>query len=512
MKQYEFDPSAEGAYRDAMLKQYRECRNNRPKSEAQKKAAQTGKAPTKKQEPSVKPEKQEPSVRQKRERKPDCKPKAAPSVETTPAYTEEYNFARASGRGKPCGASHISSAYTCRLEAGERKAIVDGLVSKGATKSKLEGLSDEQLSRVNNLVKEKGLTATDAQRTSATVEKLKEKAGGQKQGGANLQDPVAAGKYADFYEAKKDLTYKAPFDTDPKVAKAVLDQLKDEDPAAYTKTMSALSGKGSPSQEQLAKAGWKSRQERGEAVLKSLMDNDFRDINGEEASWRQGLQLDHKKAGSTGGSDRPDNWIWISTASNQAKGGMEAAAQKRGLKGQEAENYIRNGLVEKLRANQRMSAEQVAQKKGAGASKAVEKKKMEQAMKDNLPLMTSAQRASRINDAGGDEIKTMLKASVGEGKNPVTGRATSYRPVLTGGGAERVRKAYGTVPEMKSLMRMRWDQDLSSTDLKNIGEMLKKSTGSKKSQGDKLDELLGNFPRTSGLTAAERIAILKAAE
>jgi len=511
VKQNEFDPSAEGVYRDAMLEQYRECRSNRPKTEAQKKAAQAGKAPKKKRQERPQPEKQEPSVRSEKKGN-KCKPKGSTSATTTPAYAEQYDFAKASGRGKPCGASHISTKYVCRLDAGERKAIVDGLVGKGATKSKLESLTDEQLSRVNNLVKEKGLTTSDAQRASSTVEKLKEKAGGKKEGGANLQDPVAAGKYADFYEAKKDLTYKAPFDTDPKVAKATLEQLKDEDSAAYTKTMSALSGKGSPSQEQLAKAGWESRQERGEAVLKSLMDNDFKDINGEEASWRQGLQLDHKRAGSTGGSDRPDNWIWISTASNQAKGGMEAAAQKRGLKGQEAEDFIRNGLVEKLRANQRMSAEQVAQKKGAGASKAVEKKKMEQAMRDNLPLMTSAQRASRINDAGGDEIKTMLKASVGEGKNPVTGRATSYRPVLTGGGAERVRKAYGTVPEMKSLMRMRWDQDLSSTDLRNIGGMLKKSTGSKKSQGDKLDELLGNFPRTTGLTAAERIEILAAAE
>ena len=65
---------------------------------------------------------------------------------------------------------------------------------------------------------------------------------------------------------------------------------------------------------------------------------------------------------------------------------------------------------------------------------------------------------------------------------------------------------------MKSLAKMRWDEPLSKSDLGNIGGILKSSTGSTKSNGQKLDELLGNFPRTTGLTAAERIAILDGAE
>ena len=117
MKQYEFDPSAEGFYRDSMLEGYRECRQQRPESEAQKKAAQAGKTPTRRQEPAVKPEKQEPSVRQKRERKPDCKPKAAPSVETTPAFAESLETMIVED---PYGDSRLG-----RLDKAIKKLVID---------------------------------------------------------------------------------------------------------------------------------------------------------------------------------------------------------------------------------------------------------------------------------------------------------------------------------------------------------------------------------------------------
>ena len=126
--------------------------------------------------------------------------------------------------------------------------------------------------------------------------------------------------------------------------------------------------------------------------------------------------------------------------------------------------------------------------------------------------MTPSQRASRISDASAKDMETVLKASVASGKNAETGRKTSYRPVLSGGNGERVRKAYGTAPQMKAIARMRWDEKLSESDLRNIGGVLKASTGSTKSRSDLLNEMLGNFPRSSGLTAAERIAILDAAE
>ena len=379
--------------------------------------------------------------------------------------------------------------------------------------AKLSKLSDDDLGRVATAVEARGLSVEQGQQVARATAKLKgEKAGGKKEGGANLQDPGEAKKYADFYKNKKDLDYKAPGNTDPAVVKATLEQLKAEDPKAYTSTMSALAGKGSPSSAQLEQAGWKSRNERGEAVLKSLMDNDFRDVMGNELSWRQGLQLDHKQAGSTGGSDRPSNWIWISTATNQAKGGLEAAAARRGGTGPEKEDYIRRGLIGKLNDNAKMSAQDVAAAKNRGSARASAKLERVQAMRDNLPLMTPAQRGQRINDAGGDELKAMLQGSVAQGKNPATGRATSYRPVLSGGDGGRVRKAYATVPQMKSLMRMRWGEELSDNDLTNIGGILRSSTGSTKSPKDKLDELLGNFPPSTGLTAAQRIAIERAGE
>ena len=425
----------------------------------------------------------------------------------------EYDYAQLCQR---TDGSTYGTGGQCRLGSPiSRSEVMTQITSSGkisaGSQAKLEKASDEQLARIATAVK-KGSTVDEGQQVSAAVEKLKEGAGGKKEGGANLQDPGEAKRYAEFYEKKQDLTYKAPMDTNPKVVKETLRQLREEDPEAYKSTVSALNGKGSPTKEQLAEAGWKGSSERGEAVLKSLMDNDFKDVNGQDLSWRQGLQLDHKQAGSTGGTDTPSNWIWISTATNQAKGGMEAAARKKGGSPAEKEEYIRQGLIGKLRKNAEMSKEDVAKAKGAGAAKAQAKAQQANALRDNLPLMTPAQRATRINDADGKEMQSVLKASVASGKNPETNRKTSYRPVLSGGSGERVRKAYGTVPQMKSIARMRWDQKLDESDLRNIGGVLKASTGSTKSRSDLLNEMLGNFPRSTGLTAAERIAILGAAE
>ena len=73
----------------------------------------------------------------------------------------EYDFAK--GTGKPCGASHISSSYVCRLDAEERKAMTKDLMAKGASKAKLDRLSDEQISRVADAMG-KGAKAADAEK------------------------------------------------------------------------------------------------------------------------------------------------------------------------------------------------------------------------------------------------------------------------------------------------------------------------------------------------------------
>ena len=376
-----------------------------------------------------------------------------------------------------------------------------------AIEKKLSGMPEQDLVRIANGTKG-GLSLEQSEQLNTTVKSLiGEKAGGKKEGGQNLQDPGEAKKYAEFYEKEKDLTYKAPKNTDIKVVRATLAQLKDEDPESYKTTMSALNGKGSPPKEMKEAAGWKG-QERGEAVLKSLMDNDFKDVLGREASWRQGLQLDHRKAGSMGGKDTPDNWIWISTASNQAKGGMEAAVKKSGLTGKAADDYVRQGLIGKLKTNASMSKEEVAAKKAGGSAVAQAKKERAAALRDNLPLMSKQQRSKRIETAKGPELQDMLKASVASGKNPVTNRNTSYRPVLSGGDGARVRKAYGTTPQMKALMKARWGEPLTSADKKALGQMLNASTGSTKSSSQKLDETFGNFPPSTPISAQDRADIL----
>jgi hypothetical protein len=360
----------------------------------------------------------------------------------------------------------------------------------------------------------RGLTADEAKTAVAAIERLtSEKAGGKKESGANLQEPADAAKYAEFYEKRLDLQHKAPRNIDPEVARGVLENLKSEmEGPEYTKLKSALEGKGSPTKEQREEAGWKG-DERAVAVLKSLMDNEFKDVHGNELSWRQGLQLDHKQAGSTGGKDTPDNWIWISTASNQVKGGMEAAAKKlKGASAEEKEEYIRQGLIEKLRKNASMSRSEYEQAKGAGAAKDAAKKDFERAMRDNLPLMDPKSRSERIGSASNQELEAMMKASVPEGKNPETNRSRSNRPILSGGGSERVRKAKGNAQEMRAILKTRWGDKLEDSDLRALGQVLKKSTGSTKSNEDKLKELFGNFPPATALPAAQIKKILDYAQ
>jgi len=356
------------------------------------------------------------------------------------------------------------------------------------------------------------VSAAEEKQIQAALKELKAyKPGYQKTGGDNLQEPSEAAKYADFYTKDKDLSYKAPKDVRPEVVAETLARLKEDDPAQYTAVMKSLNSKGSPEKTMKAEAGWKGN-ERGEAVLKSLMDNEFKDVLGNPAPWGQGLQLDHRTAGSVGGKDVPSNWIWISTATNQSKGGFEAAAKKMtSSSAAEKEAFIKQSLIKSLGSNAKMTSAQVKEVKAQGAAKVAQKAEGAAKARKVLPTMTPAQRGALIEKANGGQMKEILKASVIEGRNPVTGRPASYRPVLSGGNGARVRKDYGTVPQMKSLMRMRWDEKLSNSDLTNIGGILKSSTGSTKSRSDKLDELMGNFPRTSGLTAAERIAILDAA-
>ena len=222
----------------------------------------------------------------------------------------------------------------------------------------------------------------------------------------------------------------------------------------------------------------------------------------------KGLQLDHRTAGSVGGKDNPKNWIWISTATNQTKGGYEAAAKK--IKGTAAEKeaFIKTSLIGGLKANSKMTSAQVAEVKAKGAAAVIAKSEGAANTRKVLPTMAPADRNKLISTSTGPKLKEMLKASVAEGKNPVTGRPTSYRPVLSGGDGARVRKDYGTTPQMKALLKARWGEPLTSADKKALGQMLNASTGSNKSSSQKLDETFGNFPPASPISAKDRADIL----
>ena len=407
----------------------------------------------------------------------------------------------------------------CQRPAGDTYGIAEG---KQCRKGKeidpnSKDPAERLLAKLTLKAEEKlgrGLIADEVSTAKAAISRLlSEKAGGKKESGANLQDPGQAAEYADFYQNNKDLSYKAPKNISPEVVRDTLQSLKDEmSGPEYVKFKSALEGKGSPTKKQRAEAGW-SGDERSVAVLKSLMDNDFKDVHGNDLSWRQGLQLDHRQAGSTGGKDTPDNWIWISAATNQTKGGLEAAARKmKNASPEEKEEFIRQGLIKKLRDNASMSKAEYAKAKGAGAAKDAAKKEFERAMRDNLPLMDKKSRSDKIASAPNKELEAMMKASVPEGKNPVTNRARSNRPILSGGNGERVRKAKGSGPEMRAILKARWGDKLEDSDLKALGGVLKKSTGSTKSNKEKLDELFGNFPPAIQLPPAQVRAIINYAE
>lgn len=404
------------------------------------------------------------------------------------------------GTGIPCGESFISSAKECRLDAGQRKKLIDSIGASGETRKKLEGLDDKQLSRVAEGVKNK-LTAEQAVRASATVDTLSATVSGKRQAaGVTLQDPGEAEKYAKFYEAGGDKTYKPPHNTSEAEVNFVIDRMKAE--KTWGKVSGKLDGKGTPEAGMRAEAwGDQPKDARAKAVLKSLMDNDFKDVNGAFLPWSTGMQLDHRLAGSMGGKDTPDNWIWVSTATNQTKGNIEAGVRAKGLKGQAAEDYVNTQLLKKLRENAAMSADEVARIKGAGNAAAAEKAQRRQALKENMPLMTQKQIGDMLATAKMGEMKDMMQASV-QGS---AGAAWVKK------GGSRGQTAYPTVGQAKALVRMRWGFDLEQSDLKSIGEAIASSKNDSRPRSEILKDVEARFGPTSGLTAAQRVAILEAA-
>ena len=399
--------------------------------------------------------------------------------------------------------SYYGTAGKCRIGTEtERDDLIKEIKTlrkiTPAQSKKLDSLSDEELGRVHRAVKEQGLDIDSGSRVHAAVEALIKgnPKGAQKAAGGDLQEPDQAAKYADFYGSGKDKTYKAPHSTSPEEVKAVLSELKDSmEPKEFTSLMSGFASKGSPTKEQFQQAGWKDKKERGEAVLKSLMDNEFKDATGNFLSWRTGMQLDHRRAGAVGGGDKPDNWIWVSTATNQTKGAIERQV-KDGLasgkiKPQDADKVINGMLIKKLRENAAMSPQQVADIKTAGTAKAAEKNEKALAYRDNLPLMPRTDRISKVDSAKGEDLKLLMQGSTRSVDK--AGEPRGYRLVPTGGEGLRTRSDYPSASQMKSVLRMRWGGDLSTGDLKNIAGIVNGSSGSSRPSRELLDDILRKY-------------------
>jgi hypothetical protein len=133
-------------------------------------------------------------------------------------------------------------------------------------------------------------------------------------------------------------------------------------------------------------------------------------------------------------------------------------------------------------------------------------------MRDNLPVMDPKRRLERIETAPNAELKAMVKGSAMDGINPVTGRKVATRPILSGGDGARVRKDYGTGPQMRALLKARWGHELNNDDLKNIGSIISASTGSKRDAAGRLDELFGNWKPEKPLTEAQISVIMEASQ
>jgi hypothetical protein len=147
-----------------------------------------------------------------------------------------------------------------------------------------------------------------------------------------------------------------------------------------------------------------------------------------------------------------------------------------------------------------MSADEVAKIKNQGSAAAVAKAQRRAALKENMPLMTTSQIDSRIKEAKLPELKDMLQASTLGGSRPAFLKKTV-----------RGQTSYPTGPQSKSILKMRWGLNLESSDLKNIGQAIASSTFDTRSKGEILQVIIDRFGPTTGLTPAQRKAILDAA-
>ena len=268
---------------------------------------------------------------------------------------------------------------------------------------------------------------------------------------AGLMPPAEAAKYAEFFESGK---------TAEPVRDVSLDAVRKlvESGTIPKSDVSKAAAKGQPREGTLKDHGWASRTERGEAVIKFIIDHDSKDVTGTHRDWKGELQLDHKIPLSMGGKDEPSNWQLLWIPANQRKGDVEKsiAPSLNGADRKQTEAVLNASLSKAFRDNARMGEDEVKRLHLEGESSAARKDREVKAYKAELPILPSEERASMVATAKGEKLKLLYKASTRGG----------YRLKMGKGG----RGDYPTVGAQKALLKLRWGEKLSPADVSALRE------------------------------------------
>lgn len=381
-----------------------------------------------------------------------------------------------------CGGACIPESKECRKTISDKQTteVANGLQS--AIKN------FQRLSKASGVASKYGLPPEQAVLLKESVDLFlaSKDPGGKKQPGDDLQSPEAASWYSEFYRSGGDKAHTPEKDVPIELVETFLAELKESLPSKeYQSLYRALDTKGSPTKETREAAKWGKGKPRAVAVLKSLMDNGFRDVRGDFLSWRSGMQLDHKVASTLGGTDTPDNWIWVSAPTNQVKGSAERLASSRGLEGEEAEKLVREQLTSALDKNAQMSSEEVQKVKEQGREKTKKKGQQVEAIRDNFKVMTPEQKAEWLEQASTSELRSAMKA---------LNQGSSYRVIFTG---QRGRKEYPTKPQILSILKA--SLGVGSSDDQEMIQQITNAIISSKGIADRgiderLDSIFKSYP------------------
>jgi len=417
-------------------------------------------------------------------------------------------MARKCKNGKSCGNSCIAKWKRC-----------------------LKDFSDDISSSLDKL-REK-IFMTEEEIFNRAVSKLSEipKKSGTKAAGGNLLSPAEGKLYLEYYEKGLDLERRVKrVDVSDELVDRVWNEMykKEKDLQKelgitekearslrnfrLKKVIKGLKTKGSPAKEILLESWTKPGTEdtvdaikRGKAVLKSLLEADFKSEVGQEYNWMSSFQLDHAIAGTLGGGDNIDNWLWLQSAVNQEKGAIENQAKNKKFNSPEEEqDWVRSELIEKIRIQANRTQEQYEEelkKKADQDDKKLKQEKKAREFRDSNP--SSEEAAKEFNSSSGKKLKSYMKAYVAE-TNLESDTKGAYRPIFKIKPSGRTGSEYPKLGSMRALLKLRTGSDDEAILKKEIKSLVDDVLADSKSRGitseQSLRRLLGNFPPKNGIS------------